>query len=84
LHLGSVLKESPVSPGESGFDEWISAFNFYDNDPILSSNGKAVQKEGESSLVAVDDALKFIKKRKDSDKPTFLRIHMISIRLCLK
>jgi arylsulfatase A-like enzyme len=26
-HLGSVQKASPVSPGASGFDEWISSPN---------------------------------------------------------
>ncbi len=42
-HLGSVLKGSPVNPGNSGFDHWLSAFNFYDNDPVLSREGKVVE-----------------------------------------
>ena len=32
-HLGSVRKGSPVNPGASGFDEWFSSPNFFDNDP---------------------------------------------------
>jgi arylsulfatase A-like enzyme len=32
-HLGSVRAGSPVNPGASGFDRWLSAENFYDNDP---------------------------------------------------
>ena len=60
-HLGSVRKGSPVNPGASGFDQWFSAENFFDNDPILSAQGKAVQAAGESSMVAVDAALKFIR-----------------------
>ena len=35
-HLGPVRIESPISPGNSGFDEWFSSPNFFDNDPILS------------------------------------------------
>ena len=70
-HLGSVYRESPVSPGMSGFDEWLSAPNFFDNDPILSRNGKAVQCTGESSMVTVDAALEFIGKQKASKQPFF-------------
>jgi len=70
-HVGSVYAESPVSPGNSGFDEWLSAPNFFDNNPILSRNGKAVQTTGESSMVTVDAALEFINKHKDSVQPLF-------------
>jgi arylsulfatase A-like enzyme len=70
-HLGSVRLGSPVNPGESGFDEWLSAPNFFDNDPILSREGIAQQTQGESSMVTVDAALKFIRKHKDSGKPIF-------------
>ena len=69
-HLGSVLEGSPVNPGASGFDEWLSAPNFFDNDPILSREGKAVQTKGESSMVTVDAALEFIgRKVKESNDP---------------
>ncbi|HYF36628.1 MAG TPA: sulfatase-like hydrolase/transferase [Prosthecobacter sp.] len=61
-HLGSVQKASPVSPGASGFDEWASAPNFFDLDPILSVNGKATQFQGDSSDITVDLALNFIRK----------------------
>ena len=67
-HLGSVRKGSPVNPGGSGFDEWLSAENFYDNDPILSHKGKAVQLEGESSMIAVDAAVEFMKSAVDRKK----------------
>jgi len=70
-HLGSVRLGSPVNPGESGFDEWFSAPNFFDNDPILSREGTAIQTQGESSMVTVDAALEFIRKHKDSGKPIF-------------
>jgi len=68
-HLGSVCKGSPVNPGASGFDEWFSAPNFFDNNPILSRRGVAVQTRGESSMVTVDAAVEFIRKHADSPKP---------------
>ena len=68
-HLGSVRKGSPVNPGASGFDEWLSAPNFFDNDPILSREGVAVQTEGESSTVTVDAALDFIRKHAHTPQP---------------
>jgi len=68
-HLGSVCKGSPVNPGASGFDEWFSAPNFFDNNPILSREGVAVQTKGESSMVTVDAAIEFIRKRANSPKP---------------
>ncbi len=68
-HLGSVRKGSPVNPGASGFDCWLSAENFYDNDAILSREGVAVQMEGESSMLAVDAAIEFIRDANDAGKP---------------
>ena len=70
-HLGSVQVGSPVNPGASGFDEWLSAPNFYENDPILSREGTAVQLYGESSEVTVDAAIEFIRKHADSGRPVF-------------
>jgi len=72
-HLGSVRKGSPVNPGASGFDEWFSAPNFFDNDPILSREGTAVQTKGESSMVTVDAALEFIEKH-SKEKSPFLAV----------
>jgi arylsulfatase A-like enzyme len=72
-HLGSVRKESPVSPGSSGFDEWISSPNFFENDPLLSDRGKVVSLKGESSRVVVDAALEFM-KRSAARKQPFLAV----------
>jgi arylsulfatase A-like enzyme len=72
-HLGSVRKRSPVNPGASGFDAWFSAENFFDNNAILSREGKAVQTEGESSMVTVDAALEFIRECVDR-KQRFLAV----------
>ncbi len=68
-HLGSVQEGSPVNPGASGFDEWLSAPNFYDNDPIMSREGTAVQTKGESSMVAADAAIAFMRKHAASKRP---------------
>lgn len=68
-HLGSVRKGSPVSPGESGFDEWLSAPNYYDNDPILSQKGVAVKLEGESSEVAAKASIEWMKRQVAAKKP---------------
>lgn len=72
-HLGSVQKASPVSPGASGFDEWVSSPNFFDQDPVLSVQGKATQFKGDSSDVTVDEALKFI-RRCGEKKQRFLAV----------
>lgn len=68
-HLGSVQRGSPVNPGSSGFDEWFSAPNFFDNDPILSREGTAIQKSGESSVVTAEVAIDFIRRRARSRTP---------------
>jgi len=70
-HLGPVRKGSPVNPGASGFDAWFSSPNFFDNDPILSREGTAVQTHGESSTVTVDAALEFIRAHAKTDQPFF-------------
>jgi arylsulfatase A-like enzyme len=60
-HLGSLAADSPVSPGKSGFREWFSSPNFFENNPLMCHNGKVVKTEGEGSLVIVDQALNFIR-----------------------
>jgi arylsulfatase A-like enzyme len=60
-HLGSVQAAGEVTPGKCGFDEWVSAPNFFDADPILSDKGKAVQFKGDSSDVTADLAVKFLR-----------------------
>ena len=70
-HLGPVYKGSPVNPGASGFHEWLSSPNFFENDPILSREGTAIQMKGESSMVTVEAALEFISKHKESSAPFF-------------
>ncbi len=68
-HLGSVRQGCPVNPGASGFDAWLSAPNFFDNDPILSREGVAVPMQGESSMVTADAAIEFIRKHAQGERP---------------
>lgn len=68
-HLGPVRRGTPTNPGASGFDTWVSAPNFFDNDPMLSRNGIVESLEGESSMVTVDAALEFIRTHSDSEQP---------------
>lgn len=68
-HLGSIQKASPVNPGASGFDRWLSAYNFYDNDPILSREGTATPLKGESSQVAADAAIEFMREQSARQQP---------------
>lgn len=68
-HLGSVRNGSPANPGKNGFDEWLSAPNFYDNGSVLSHNGKAVKTVGESSIVAVDAAMNWMVEKAKADSP---------------
>ena len=70
-HVGNVRADSAVSPGKSGFDEWASSPNFYENDPLFSHNGKVIETKGESSHVTVELALKWMAKvsQKKKKKP---------------
>jgi len=68
-HLGSVRRTSPAHPGRNGFDHWLSAPNFFDNNAVLSLKGKAVKTSGESSIVTVDAALEWIGRESKRDTP---------------
>jgi arylsulfatase A-like enzyme len=68
-HLGSVVARSPVSPGNSGFARWLSAPNFYDNDPILSRDGTAVALKGESSMIVAEAAMEFVREAVAAKEP---------------
>lgn len=68
-HVGSVRADSPVSPGNSGFREWFSSPNFYDLDPWMCYNGRAVKTEGEGSMVTVLAALEFIRSAVRTKEP---------------
>lgn len=69
----AILADDPLSPGKLGFDQWVSADNFYDLDPVLGRNGVAEKFHGDGSDIATDEALKFIRAQADKGK-SFLAV----------
>ena len=65
----AILADDPLSPGKMGFDEWVSADNFFDLDPVLGRNGVPEKFHGDSSDITSDEALKFIRKQAAAGKP---------------
>jgi arylsulfatase A-like enzyme len=66
-----ILAGDPRHPGAFGFDEWVSASNFFDVDPLLSRGGKIEQFHGDSSEVAVGEAVKFLERHRAGGRPMF-------------
>ena len=65
----AILASDPLSPGRMGFDEWVSADNFFDLDPVLGRNGVPEKFHGDSSDITTDEALKFIRRQASAAKP---------------
>jgi arylsulfatase A-like enzyme len=68
----AILAADPLSPGKLGFDEWVSADNFFDLDPVLGRNGVAEKFHGDGSDISMDEALKFIRKQTAAARPFFV------------
>ena len=66
-----VLASDPRNPGAFGFQEWVSVTNFFDLNPILSRRGQVEEFQGDSSEIAVGEAIKFIDQHRGGDKPIF-------------
>ena len=64
-----IPADAATSPGNCGFDEWVSVTNFYDLDPLMARNGQPEQFKGDGSDVATDEALKFIRRHARAKKP---------------
>jgi arylsulfatase len=69
----AILASDPLSPGKLGFDEWISADNFFDLDPVLGRNGVPEKFHGDGSDIVTDEALKFIRRQTSAGK-SFLAV----------
>jgi arylsulfatase A-like enzyme len=63
-----IAADDPLSPGRCGFDEWVSVSNYYDLDPLMARNGVTEQFKGDSSDIATDEALKFIRRQTEQGK----------------
>ncbi|MFC4993335.1 sulfatase-like hydrolase/transferase [Rubritalea tangerina] len=70
-HIGSVQPESPTSPGQVGFDEWLTGLNFFDQDPYFAKKGGYIQLKGQGSVLTMDATIDFLEKHKAGDKPMF-------------
>lgn len=66
-----IFADDLRSPGKFGFDEWVSVSNFFDVDPLMSRVGKFESFQGDSSEVAVGEAVKFLERHQSSRKPMF-------------
>ncbi len=74
-HLGPVNALSPTNPGAMDFAYWLSHDNFFEMNPPLSLNGGLPQRYiGEGSEVLVREAMKYVSKARDDDKPFFVVI----------
>ncbi|HWA98881.1 MAG TPA: sulfatase-like hydrolase/transferase, partial [Pirellulales bacterium] len=65
----AILASDPLSPGRLGFDEWVSADNFFDLDPVLGRNGVPEKFHGDGSDVITAEALKFMCQQAAVGKP---------------
>jgi arylsulfatase A-like enzyme len=65
-----ILRDDPFGPGTFGFQDWLSMTNFYDLDPVMSRNGIFEEFKGDTSDIAVDEAIKFIKSKHELGQPS--------------
>ena len=74
-HVGPVKKSSPTNPGAMGFEHWLSHDNFFEMDPVFSLNGRPPKQfHGESSEIIVDEAIDYIREKKEAEQPFLLVI----------
>ncbi|NOR74320.1 MAG: sulfatase-like hydrolase/transferase, partial [Draconibacterium sp.] len=66
-----VFGDDTHSPGEFGFQYWLTVSNFFDINPIMSRNGKFEEFEGTSSEIIVGEALNFIEAAVEKEQPFF-------------
>ena len=65
-----ILKEDTHGPQNFGFETWVSVTNFFDVNPILSRQGEFEEMKGDSSEIAVNEAVRFIEEN-HAHRPTF-------------
>ena len=69
-----ILADDANHPGRYGFDEWLSVTNYFDLNPLMSRNGKFEEFKGDSSVISITEALKFMARQNESDSPFFVVI----------
>lgn len=65
-----VLSTDTHHPGAFGFSEWLTVTNYFDLDPLLGRKGAFEAFEGDSSEVAMKEAIRFLREH-SADSPTF-------------
>jgi len=66
-----ILGEDANHPGQYGFNKWIGVTNYFDKDPLLSSNGEFKEFIGDGSELVVSEALVFMAEQKEIKSPFF-------------
>ncbi|WP_445735283.1 sulfatase family protein [Mariniflexile sp.] len=74
---GDMEDKTQTTPGQQGFDYWLATQNnaipSHKNPTNFYFNGKAMDEmEGYSSQIVVDNAMRWLDRRKDKSKPFFL------------
>ena len=69
-----ILIDDKYGPQNFGFDHWLSVTNFFDINPLMSENGDFIDFNGNSSEIIFNEALSFIKERKNQEMPFFILI----------
>jgi len=66
-----IFADDRFSPGNFGFEKWVSVTNFFDMSPLMSDNGEFKEFSGSSSEVIVNEALNFIHTSVEREIPFF-------------
>ena len=69
-----ILIDDKYGPQNFGFDHWLSVTNFFDINPLMSENGDFIDFNGNSSEIIFNEALSFIKEKKNKEMPFFIVI----------
>lgn len=66
-----IFADDIYNPGAFGFEDWVSVTNFFDIDPLMSDNGQFEQYKGTTSEIIASEAIEFIERSQQQQKPFF-------------
>ena len=72
-HLGSLADGSPVSPGTSGFSDWFSSPNFFENSPLMSQERQGREDGGRRLAGHRQCRARFIRAGDEREQAVFRR-----------
>lgn len=73
-----IPADARCGPGRFGFDDWLSATNYVDLDPLLSRQGTIEAFTGDSSDVIVAAAVEFLRRHCAGGRPLFVVVWFAS------